>query len=78
MTKYSVDNMNKSLGKDIKTVLVTGSNGMLGKAICNKFISDASLINQETDNQTLDSHHRALDYWTNKHNNFSIDEFMRF
>ena len=40
--------------------------------------SDASLIDQETDDQTLDSHYRALDYWTNKHKNFSIDEFMRF
>ena len=37
-----------------------------------------STINKEDYDQTLDSHLRVLDYWANRHKNFSIDEFMRF
>jgi GR25 family glycosyltransferase involved in LPS biosynthesis len=36
-----------------------------------------SVENPEYFHQNFDSHHRVLEYWTNQHKNFSLDEFMR-
>ena len=80
--EYDSDNENSFLQEKSATaeevVYGINKNTAYSAPIFGYSVSTESTINKETYDQTLDSHRRALDYWTNKHKNFSIDEFMRF